>query len=61
MDDNEREFAKAAFRENCVLYISTALCVGLIALGTHSLHCLWGLLMMLFVNSVKESKEKNGP
>lgn len=50
----EIEAYRLMVRENTATVFATALCVGLVAIGTGSLHCLWGLLILLNINSFKD-------
>lgn len=49
----DTEIMKAAIRANMVTVVATALCVGLVAIGTGSLHCFWGLLLLLNIAYVR--------
>ena len=54
---NEVDIYQLLIKENMVTVLATALCVGMVAIGTGgSLHCFWGLVILLNMNSVK-SKE----
>lgn len=50
------EVLKAAMRENAITVAAAALCIGLVALGTGSLHCFWGLLLLLNLNIAKRGQ-----
>lgn len=50
----EIEAYRLMVRENTATVLAAALCVGLVAIGTGSLHCLWGLLILLNINSFKD-------
>jgi len=51
MDEKtELEAYKIRIRENMVTVAATAFIIGMVAIGTGSLNCFWGLLMLLFVN-----------
>ncbi len=45
------EVYKTGVRENIFTVFAAALCVGVVAIGTESLHCLWGLLILLNLNT----------
>ena len=45
------EVFKAAMKENIVTVLAAAICVGLLAIGTGSLHSLWGLLILINLNT----------
>ena len=48
---------KLAVKENMVTVLATALCVGMVAIGTGgSLHCFWGLAILLNMNYLKPIK-----
>ncbi len=54
MMSDEVDIYKLAMRENMVTVLATALCVGMVAIGTGgSLHCFWGLAILLNMNSFK--------
>lgn len=58
----QTEIYKMAMIENMVTVVATALCVGLVAIGTDgSLHCFWGLLMLCNLNSFKGEKDRDEP
>ena len=42
-----------AIKENIVTLVCTVVLIGLIAIGTGSLHCLWGLALMGNINVPK--------
>jgi len=52
MDDtqNQLDLYKAAIRENMVTVICAVACVVLVAFATKSLHCFWGLLVLMNLN-----------
>lgn len=51
------ELYKMAMQENMITVIATALCVGLFAIGSNgSLHSLWGLLILVNLNTFKTRK-----
>lgn len=59
MSDEEKEersieVYKLMVAENTATVFATALCVGLVAIGTGSLHCLWGLLILLNITFFKK-------
>lgn len=58
MDDNERQvaFYKSAIIENICTVFAAAICVGLLAVGTGSMHSLWGLVILLNLNNPKFKK-----
>lgn len=60
MDETQAqlELYKAAMRENMVTLICAVACVGLVALGTKSLHCFWGLLILMNLNIYGGKKSK---
>lgn len=45
---------KHARMENIATVFAAALCVGMVAIGTGSLHSLWGLLILLNINYQKK-------
>lgn len=45
---------KDARIENIATVFAAALCVGMVAIGTGSLHSLWGLLILLNINYQKK-------
>jgi hypothetical protein len=45
---------KAAMLENIITVLSSMACIGLVALGTGSLHCFWGLLLLINLNVWKD-------
>ena len=51
---NQLDIYKLAVKENMVTVLAAALCVGMVAIGTGgSLHCFWGLAILLNMNSFK--------
>lgn len=57
-DDQMLEVYKLGVKENIYTVLATALCVGLVAIGTGSLHSLWGLLILLNLNMLKNQEDK---
>lgn len=50
------EVYKLTMKENIFTILATVVCVAAIALGTGSLHCLWGLLILLYLSSAQQVK-----
>jgi len=44
---------KLSIYENMLTIIVAVLCVGTIAITTGSMHCLWGLLVLINLNTFK--------
>ena len=54
---DEVDIYQLAIKENMVTVLATALCVGMVAIGTGgSLHCFWGLVILLNMNSFKRKE-----
>jgi hypothetical protein len=54
MMSDQVDIYKLEVKENMVTVLVTALCVGMVAIGTGgSLHCFWGLAILLNINSFK--------
>ena len=61
MDKNEAlvKIQKEAVKENIFTLLFTVVCVSVIAFTTKSLHCPWGLLILLNMNNYKIPSENN--
>ena len=49
----QADIYKLAMKENIITVLACAACISLVAIGTGSLHCFWGLLILLNTNSFK--------
>ena len=57
MMSDQLDIYKLAVKENMVTVSATALCVGMVAIGTGgSLHCFWALVILLNMNTFKSNQ-----
>lgn len=56
MNDLDVKVYKAMVINNIATVLAAALCVGLVAVGTGSFHCFWGLVILLNIDSFKGGK-----
>ena len=57
MLDRNLEIQRQIMIENICTVFATALCVGAVALATESLHCFWGLAILVNLGSAKKDGE----
>jgi len=54
----QTEIHKMETKENMITVIASALCVGAVAIGTGgSLHCFWGLAILVNLNTFSDKKD----
>jgi predicted cobalt transporter CbtA len=56
-EDLRLKFFQSIIKENIATVFASALCIGLIALGTNSLHCLWGLLILINLDFIRKPEK----
>lgn len=54
-ESDQIKIYKAGMKENIFTVFAAALCIGLVAIGTGSLHCFWGLLLLVNLNTWKST------
>mgnify|MGYP005994581067 CR=1 FL=1 len=56
--DKQVELYKLAMKENIFTVLASAVCVSGVAVGTGSLHCFWGLVILINLTTFTKANNK---